>query len=101
MTLKRRVLNIIFSLYEKVSISHYFHFCRHEIFLCLKYQNSVKNIISVKNYEILCIQSSQALFTRETSIRTTPDDSLYITAIHSFFIRTILNEQEALILAKK
>ena len=43
------------------------------------------------------------VFTGEKNIRTTPDDSLYITAIpfSLFFIRTILKEQKALILAQK
>ena len=56
---KRRVTDIIFSLHKRVSSLNYFHFRRYRIlkkssilhhqFLCQKHQNSVKNIISVKN----------------------------------------------------
>ena len=115
MVWKRRVTDIIFSLHQKISTLHYFHFSRYRIlkqssllhnqFLCLKYKNSVKNIILVKN----CIKYYVSNFLkrfyiyRGKNIRTTPDDSLHITAIlfTLFFIRTILQEQKALILAQK
>ena len=75
----------------------------HHWFLCLKYHNSIKNIISVKNCVKYYVSHllKRFIFTRETNIRTTPHDSLYITVIHSFFIKTILYEQKALILGKK
>ena len=52
-----------------------------------------------------CVPSflKRFIFTREINIRTTPDDSLYITAIlfSLFFIRTILHKQNPWFWPKK
>ena len=109
----KRPVTDIFSLYKSASTLNYFHFRRYRIlnpyciisFLCLKYQNSVKNIVSIKN----CIKYyvpnflKRFAFTREKNIRTTPDDSLYITTIlfSLFFIRTIWYEQNSWFWPKK
>ena len=110
---KRRITDTIFSLYRRVSTLHYFHFRRYRksslfhhslLFLCRKYQNSVKNIISLKS----CIKYyvpnflKRFIFTKDKNIRTKPDNTLYITAIlFPVFYKNSFIRTKSLILAKK
>ena len=57
--------------------------------MSLKYQNSVPNVISVKNGITHYVSNllRRFIFARETNTRTAPDDNLYITVIHAFFYK--------------
>ena len=65
-------------------------------YMSLRYQNSVPNIISVKNCITHYVTNllRRFIFTRENNTRTTPVDNLHITVIHSFFIKNILYKQK-------
>ena len=107
--------DIIFSLYKRVSFIKEYplyiififddtgYWSNFPYIMSLKYQNSVTNIISVKNCitHYLTNLLRRFIFTRETNTRTTPDDNLYITVIHAFFIKKHFIRTKTLILVKR